>query len=229
MARKREQPKASDWLRLIVPTLLLAALVVVAWRLGYFKLKNPQQLSDTADRVQGLPWLSPIFVTVYAIAATFATPVSPLAYGAGAVFGIVRGSLLVWLASLVGATTGYWLARGAWSGPAHRLLGRSSDTLRALGRGSAFLNTVRLQLLPVVPFGIFNYAAGTSKLPFTSFIAGTAIGVIPGTLAAIYVGDRIATGIVHSDSRAFLIAGVVMLLLIAISFLPTLIEKVRGR
>lgn len=228
MARYREKPRPSDWLRLAAPAVLVAALVVVAWRLGYFSLKHPQQLNRAADRVQGLPWLTPIFVAVYALAATFATPVSPLAYGAGAVFGIVRGSILVWIASLIGATSGYWLARGAWSDAAHRLLGRYAERLRALRRGSVFLNTLRLQLLPIVPFGIFNYAAGTSRLTFTQFIAGTALGVIPGTIAAVYVGDRIAAGFVHGDSRAFLIAGIVVLALVAISFVPSLVEKLRG-
>jgi phospholipase D1/2 len=227
MAHEPEKPRPTDWLRLVAPTLLLAALVVVAWRLGYFKLKNPQQLTSAADRVQALPWLSPLFVLVYATAAAFATPVSPLAYGAGAVFGIMRGSVFVWGASLIGATAGYWLARGVWSGPAHRLLGRYSQKLHALRRGSAFLTTLRVQLLPIVPFGIFNYAAGTSRLPFLQFLAGTAVGVIPGTLLAVYVGDRIAAGFERSDSRAFLVAGVVMLLLVALSFLPKLIEKLR--
>ena len=229
MAREQEKPRPSDWLRLIAPTLLLVALVVVAWRLGYFRLKNPQQLNSAADRVQGLPWLSPIFVAIYATAAAFATPVSPLAYGAGAVFGIVHGSILVWLASMIGAAAGYWLARGIWSAPAHRLLGRYSTKLHALRRGSAFLKTLRVQLLPIVPFGIFNYAAGTSRLAFTQFLAGTALGVLPGTVAAVYVGDRIAAGLEHNDKGAFLVAGGVMLLLLAISFLPNLVEKLRHR
>jgi len=227
MARRQDEPRLADWLRVVAPTLLLAALIVVAWRLGYFELENPRQLTNAADRVQALPWLSPIFVLVYATAAAFATPVSPLAYGAGAVFGIVRGSILVWGASLIGATAGYWLAREAWSGPAHRLLGGYSQKLRALRRESAFLTTLRVQLLPIVPFGIFNYAAGTSRLPFMQFLAGTAVGVIPGTLLAVYVGDRIAAGFEHSDSHAFLVAGVVMLLLVALSFLPKLVEKLR--
>ena len=228
MARKREKPRASDWLRLVAPTVLVAALVIIAWRLGYFSLKEPQKLNSAADRVQGLPWLSPIFVAVYAAGAAFATPVSPLAYGAGAVFGIVRGSLLVWTASLIGATAGYWLARGIWAGPAHRLLGAYSEKLHALRRGSAFLKTLRVQLLPIVPFGIFNYAAGTSRLAFPQFLAGTALGIVPGTLAAVYVGDRIAAGFEHRDSHAFLIAGAVMLALLGLSFLPNLIEKMRG-
>jgi uncharacterized membrane protein YdjX (TVP38/TMEM64 family) len=228
MPRRPEKPKPSDWVRLVVPTVLLVALVVVAWRLGYFSLRNPRELNVAADRVEGLPYLSPAFVAVYAAAAAFATPVSPLAYGAGAVFGLIRGSMLVWIASMVGATAGYWLARGVWAAPAHRLLGRYSDNLRSLRSGSAFLKTVRVQLMPIVPFGVFNYAAGTTRLAFVPFLAGTSLGVVPGTVAAVYVGDRVAAGFEHSDSHAFVIAGGVMLLLLALSFLPNLIRTVRG-
>ena len=223
-----EKPKPSDWVRLVAPTVLLVALVVVAWRLGYFSLKNPRELNAAADRVQGLPYLLPAFVAVYAAAAAFATPVAPLAYGAGALFGVVRGSIFVWIASLIGATAGYWLARGVWSAPAHRLLGRYSQALRTLRSGSAFLTTVRLQLMPIVPFGVFNYAAGTSRLAFLPFLAGTALGVVPGTVAAVYVGDRVAAGFERGDSHAFVIAGAVMLGLLALSFLPNLTRKIRG-
>lgn len=228
MSRREEQPRASDWVRLVAPTLLLVGLVVVAWRLGYFSLKDPRRLSGAVDRVRGLPWLPPAFVGVYAAAAAFATPISPMAYGAGAVFGLVRGGILVWIASLIGATGGYWLARGVWAGPARRLLGRHSDILQTLRSGSAFLNSLRVHLFPIMPFGILNYAAGTCRLAFPQFLAGTAIGVIPGTIAAVYVGDRLVAGIEHNDSHAFTVAAIVMLVLLGVSFVPNLIRKMRG-
>src|SRR5262252_5420501 len=82
-----------DWLRVIVPVLLLAGLIVAAWQLGYFDLKKPDKLNEAADRVRGTPWLRTIFVGVYTALAAVAAPVSPLAYGAGAVFGFVEGTI----------------------------------------------------------------------------------------------------------------------------------------
>lgn len=222
-----EPLRASDWARLIVPVLLIAAFVIVAWRAGYFNLKNPQKLNDAADKAQGIPWLGPVFALVYATVAAFAAPVSPLAYGAGAVFGVIQGSIWVMLGSLIGGTAGYWLARGAWADAAKRLLGRYNAKLRDMKRGNAFLTTARLQLLPIVPFGIFNYAAGATRFPFIAYIAGTAIGVLPGTVAAVYVGERIAAGFRGSGKSAFIIAAAVMLALIAISYVPALIKKLR--
>ena len=225
----KERLRLSDWVRITLPILFVIAFIVVAWQLGYFKLRHPEHLGAAADRVRDVPWLGPIFVGVYAAMGAFAAPVSPLAYGAGAVFGPIRGSLFVWLASLIGAAAGYWMARGAWADSSHRLLGRYAGKLHTLREQNTFLMTFRVQLLPIIPFGIFNYAAGTSRLPFLPFMLGTALGIIPGTVAAVYIGDRLSEGVGAHDTHAFEVAGIVAALLLVVSFLPTLIQKLRKR
>lgn len=211
-----------------MPLVALGVFIVIAWRHGYFNLKDPRKLDAAAQRVQDTPWLGPIFVAVYSGLAMLAAPVSPLAYGAGAVFGVIRGTLFVLIASLIGAAGGYFLARSAWSGVARRLLGRFHGKLRDMRHGSVFLTTLRFQLLPIMPFGIFNYGAGVAHLPFLPFLAGTAVGILPGTIAAVYVGERVMAGITGSDRRAFVVAGLVVAAMFALSFAPTLIKKLRG-
>jgi len=166
-------------------------------------------------------------VLSYAALATLAAPVSPLAYAAGALFGVARGSLYVWLGSMVGAMAGYFLARTSLAGPARRLLGRFRDRMRQLRDGNAFITTLRLQMLPILPFGIFNYAAGVMRLRIPGFLAGTALGILPGTIAAVYVGDRLVAGLQTGDKRALLVAGLVVAALFALSFAPTLVKKLR--
>ena len=86
--RSRRQPaRWSDWARVAIPIVLLGGLVVAGWQLGYFDLTEPDALHEAARRYRGIPWLAPMFVCVYALLAALASPVSPLAYGAGAVFG----------------------------------------------------------------------------------------------------------------------------------------------
>lgn len=227
--KKAEPLRVSDWARLIVPVLLIAGFLVVAWKAGYFNLKHPEKLNAAADKAQDIPWLGPVFMLAYAVVAAFAAPVSPLAYGAGAVFGFAAGTIWVWVGSMLGAAAGYWLARGAWAKAATRLLGHYQKKLEGLKHGSAFLTTFRLQLLPIVPFGIFNYAAGATRLPFFAYLAGTALGIIPGSLAAVYVGREIAEGLRGSGKSAFLIALAVMVALVGLSFVPSLVKKIRDR
>ena len=223
----RSTPLLTDWLRIALPVLVVAGFMVLAWRFGYFRLKTPEQLDAATDRVESLPWLAPIFVLIYAALATLAAPVSPLAYGAVALFGVVRGSLYVWLGSIVGAAAGYFLARTSLAGPARRLLGRFHDRLRQLREGNAFTTTLRLQMLPILPFGIFNYAAGVTRLRLAGFLTGTALGILPGTIAAVYVGDRLVAGLETGNKRALLVAGLVVAALFALSFAPTLVKKLR--
>ena len=223
-----EPASGADWVRAGLPVAALVLFIVIAWQHGYFDLKNPQKLDAAAQKVQDIPWLGPIFVAVYSTLAMLAAPVSPLAYGAGAVFGVIRGTIFVELASLIGATGGYYLARSAWSGIARRLLGRFHARLRDMRHGNVFLTTLRFQLLPIMPFGIFNYAAGVARAPFLPFIGGTAVGILPGTIAAVYVGERVMAGITGSDRRAFVVAGAVVAAMFALSFAPSLIKKLRG-
>ena len=198
-----------------------------AWKLGYFELKKPDALDAAAERVESKAWFPPIFVLVYAALAAVAAPVSPLAYGAGAVFGVLEGGIVVWIASMIGGAAGYMLARGVWSDSARRLLGRHEDKLTLFRQGSPFLNTLRLQLMPVIPFGLLNYAAGTSRVPFLAYWSASGLAILPMTFAVVYVGAELRAGVRGNSIRAFIVAAVIMAALFGLSFLPTLLAKGR--
>jgi phospholipase D1/2 len=141
----------------------------------------------------------------------------------------VRGAIFVWIASMFGAVIGYFVARGVWSRLARRLLGPRAEKLEGLRKGNVALTAFRMQLMPLVPFGVFNYAAGITKLPLVPFLIGTAFGIIPGTLLATYVSDRFVAGMRGEDPQPLYIALAVTIVLFGLSFLPKLIEKSRQR
>jgi uncharacterized membrane protein YdjX (TVP38/TMEM64 family) len=225
-ARQPEPLRPTDWLRLALPFLLLAALALIAWKLRYFE---QQRLSTAARGVRHAWWFGPAFVAVFSVIAALPTPASPLLYASGALFGLEQGSLLAWCGSMLGGAAGYWLARGAWADTAARLLGRNEHKLRAMHERKDFLVTVRFRLIPLVPFGVFTYAAGALKFAFPAYLAGTAVGMIPYVVAAVFAGERVADGFRGGGRSAFLVAAAVMLVLIGLSYLPTVISKSRER
>lgn len=228
----RERPVKKDWLRLALPFVATAALALVAWRAGYFSLDDPERLGQAARKARGVPWVGGAFLATFTALAALAVPITPLAYIAGAVFGFARGSLLAWGGAMLGAAAGYYLARGAMAGPARRLLGRRGGGLTRLSRMGpwrSFLALLRLQLLPGLPFGPIIYAAGIARVPLLGFLAATALGVLPGMLGAVYVGDRIMAGVRGDDGRPLVMAAVVAVGVMALSFLPLLVGKVRKR
>jgi uncharacterized membrane protein YdjX (TVP38/TMEM64 family) len=215
-----------DKIRLVAPIILYAVLATIAWRLGYFREQN---VAAAAASSRGSPWVGAVFTIIYAAVAALALPVSPLAYAAGAVFGFWRGSTLVWIGSMLGAFAGYYLARGILAAPAHTLLRHYEGKLRDLRHGNVFMTAFRLQLMPIVPFGAFNYAAGISRLSPLPFFAGTALGIIPGTLMAVFIGDRFVAGVYGKSKTPYLFAGLALLGLFALSFAPKLWKKSRRR
>jgi uncharacterized membrane protein YdjX (TVP38/TMEM64 family) len=220
--------RAGDWVRLTVPFVVVALFAFAAWKLGLFS-SGEQKVVAAAERIGGREWLAPIFMLVYAALSALAIPETVLAYGAGAMFGFLKGALFIWIASMAGAAGGYWLARGALAKTARRLIGSRKDKLRKLDEGNAALNTFRMRLAPVVPFGVATYTAAIAKVRPLPFFAGTAVGILPSTLLAAFIGDRFRAGVSGGNRTALWIAIGVSLALLGLSFLPTLIEKARGR
>ena len=226
MRSRARRLSAGDKFRLIAPVVLYAALALVAWKLGYF---HEDKVAAAAETSRASLLVGAAFVILYGSVAALALPVTPLAYGAGAIFGFWRASVLVWIGSMLGAAAGYYLARGVLAAPARRLLGNYNDKLRSLRKGNVFLTSFRLQLMPIVPFGAFNYAAAISKFDPLPFFSGTALGIIPGTLMATFIGAQLAAGVHGKSRRPYLWGGAVAIIALALSFAPKLWEKSRGK
>lgn len=226
MTEAAKRLTTADKIRLGAPLLVYTVLAFIAWKLGYFREQN---VAEAAQSSRGNWLVGSIFVLIYGAVGSLALPVGPLAYAAGAVFGFWRASILIWLGSMVGAVAGYFLARGVLAKPARRLLGRYEGKLHDLRKGNVFLTAFRLQLMPLIPFGAFNYAAAISKLSPLPFFLGTALGIVPGTLLAAFIGDRFAAGVHGKSKKPYLFAFAAALVMVAISYAPKLWEKSRAR
>lgn len=218
------RPRWSDWFRIALPFAALAALLYVVAEGGYLNV-DAEGAVALARGARNTPLLAVILAAVYAGLAALALPVAPLGYGAGALYGFAAGAALVWIASMVGAALGYFLAHGVMRGPAMRILGRYAPIIASLRKRHGFMTVLRIQLLPLIAFGPFNYAAGIAGIPFWQFMTGTAVGIVPGTVAIVYVGDRVMAGIRGDDGHPFLVAAVVSIALVLLSFVVPVLAR----
>lgn len=99
----------------------------------------------------------------------------------------------------------------------------------ALGERAGFATVLRLRLLPIVPFNVLSFAAGLAGIPFRAYLAATAIGIVPGTVVYTYFADSLLAGVEGASRRAFVRVLVAAALLLAISFAPALVRRLRGR
>jgi len=217
--------RPTDWLRLLVPAALLIGVAIGAWKFGLFTPEGARKIAAMTAHGPGRVALPVGFIALYAILAALAMPIGPLAYAGGAAFGFSRGSIYVWIASMAGAALGYHLACGILAKAARRMLGQRNERFGNLRSGNVALNVFRVQLIPIVPFGLFNYAAAIGKIPFFKFLLGTGLGILPGTLLAVLIGDQVVAGVSSHDKTPLLLAASLALVIIVLSFLPGLLKR----
>ena len=153
---------------------------------------NPQELLRNALQwVDDLGAIAPIaFILIYIIATVAFLPGSILTLGAGVLFGIIQGSIYVFIGATIGATlaflVGRYLARG-WISKKIAGNQKFSAIDRAVGREG--LKIVLLtRLSPVFPFNLLNYSLGITSVSLIDYVLGS-VGMIPGTIMYVYIGS----------------------------------------
>lgn len=213
-------------IRLGVFVILIAAAALALRGTAVGALRDPMAL---ATRLRSVPGASALFVLVYAAAATLALPATPFTLAGGIVFGFAKGAALNWLAATIGATGSYVLARALGADAIRLLLGRHAARLDTLSSRTGAMAIGRLRLIPLIPFDGISVASGLARVPTRAFVVGTALGIIPGTLVYTWFARSLALGISGTSRTAWIQVGVASLLLLALSFLPSWVRRMRRR
>ena len=140
--------------------------------------------------VDGLGAWGPIaFVAGYALAVPAFAPGLVLTLAGGALFGIARGTLFVFVAAVIGSSLSFVIARYVARPWVERRIAANASfaaidrAIAEQGRRIVFL----LRLSPVVPFNLLNYALGLSRVRYVDSLVAS-IGMLPATLLYVYYG-----------------------------------------
>jgi uncharacterized membrane protein YdjX (TVP38/TMEM64 family) len=175
------------WTRSPAALGLLAAAAVAVLAVGTPEVAELQR----AVRAAGV-WAPALFLVLQVAVTVAPVPRTVFTVAAGVLFGSPTGLLLALAATTLAAVVAFWLVRLA----AGRLVERHADRsvvawVRARLDRRGLLAVVSLRLIPVVPFSVMNYAAGLSGVRFGPYLAGTVLGVLPGTVAGVVLGGAV--------------------------------------
>ncbi len=163
-------------------------------------------LRQALDLIAGLgPWGPVMFVLLYIVATVFFLPGSILTLGAGFVFGVIKGAILVSIAATLGATAAFLVGRYlARDWVAKKIEGnvRFKAIDEAVAReGWKIVGLTRLS--PVFPFNLLNYAFGLTRVSLRDYFFASWIGMMPGTLMYVYLGSLAGDLAVGRRGRAY--------------------------
>ncbi|SEL12960.1 Uncharacterized membrane protein YdjX, TVP38/TMEM64 family, SNARE-associated domain [Blastococcus sp. DSM 46786] len=171
------------WGRLAGLLVVVATAVAVALAVG---LPDVERLRAEVAALG--PAAPAVFVVVYALATLAPLPKNVLTAAAGVLFGFVGAVLLVLLAALLGALAAFALGRKLGRDAVERLTGTRVARVDALLSRHGFLAVLGVRLVPALPFTAINYAAGLTAIGSRDYVVGTALGIIPGTIAFAALG-----------------------------------------
>jgi uncharacterized membrane protein YdjX (TVP38/TMEM64 family) len=130
---------------------------------------------------------------------------------AGVLFGALWGLVLTITGTTLAALAAYGLVRWVGGPLVERHAHRAGFAwVRARLDRSGLLAMISLRLIPMVPFSALNYAAGVAGVRLLPYVVGTVLGVLPGTVSIVVLGDAVTGGRVHPALFAVSVAGAVV-------------------
>jgi uncharacterized membrane protein YdjX (TVP38/TMEM64 family) len=181
--------------RLLRPLTLLGVAGAMVWAYRAFGLSERMTIAGMRALVDAHAPYGPLAFMAVCIAGIFLhLPAIVFIAMGGVVFGGVRAFAYGWIASLVGATATFVLVRYVARARFQRMLDGPLARLRALDdrlerHGFRTVFVLRLFLILAPPL---NWALGATRVRTPDYVAGTALGVVPGIATAVFFADAIA-------------------------------------
>jgi uncharacterized membrane protein YdjX (TVP38/TMEM64 family) len=167
--------------------LTIACLVATALAVYGLGGIDPEQI-QTWLRWAGV-WAPLIYIALYVIATLLILPSTALNLAGGAIFGAWLGTLWTSIAAIVAAIVAFAFTRTVgreWI--SQRLAGRWQALDAEIHQGGIFY-IFAIRLLPIIPYGLVNFAAGLTSVSFRDYAIGTTLGTVPGILPFVMLGS----------------------------------------
>jgi uncharacterized membrane protein YdjX (TVP38/TMEM64 family) len=208
---------------------IFVAVIAVAVVAALFTFDVRALLRDALAGLESLgPWGPVIFVLLYVVAAVLFVPGSALTLGAGALFGVGLGSVLVSIGATLGATAAFlvgrylardWVAKKIEGNAAFAAIDRA-----VASEGWKIVGLTRLS--PAFPFTLLNYAFGLTRVSLRDYILASWIGMMPGTVMYVYLGSLArAAGERHRTPAEWSLYGVGLVATIVVTIFVTRLAR----
>ena len=194
----------------------IAAIVglALAWRFTPLaKLATPENIINWAHAFAGQWWAPLIVIAAYTPACFVMFPRPLITLFAVVAFGTKLGVIYAVSGIMIAAEVTYFAGMLFDRGTVRRVAGAKLNRVTEILRRRGLLAVTALRLVPLAPFAVEGLVAGAIRIKLWHFTLGTALGIIPGTLTTILLGDQIETALRDPGQINYWpVAGAVLLL-----------------
>ena len=177
---------------------LIALFIITFYQMGLQQYLSLSYAQESLAHFKQITETDPLlaigsFFLVYVVSTAFSLPgAAILTMLGGALFGTLKGTVIVSFASTIGATLAFLGTRFV---ARDYVLKKMSGKMKAFDEGfkkegSWYLFSMRL--LPIFPFFIVNLAMGLTSISVRNFFFVSQIGMLPGTFVFVNSGKELA-------------------------------------
>jgi len=193
---------------------MITLLILVITYFAFFRGLTPEILRNY---IGGFGYLAPfIYILCFTILPIAFFPVPILALAAGLIFGFLPGTLYTLIGAVLNSAIMFLMAKVLAKDAVTNLLQRKlpenwSSFLFDLDEKRGFGIIFILRLIPAMPYNLINYGAGLTSIKFSSYMLATILGILPGTLVFLNIGNQALN--IHNPS---FIVSIILLMLLTI-------------
>lgn len=135
-----------------------------------------------------------LFILTYIAQTAFSLPGAALmTLTGGFLFDSVPAALYVNIGATTGATLAFLSARYLLRDWVERQFGHRLGAFQEGFARNAFNYLLTLRLIPLFPFFLVNLLSGLTRVNAGTYVAATALGIIPGSLVYTFAGRQLGT------------------------------------
>jgi uncharacterized membrane protein YdjX (TVP38/TMEM64 family) len=212
---------------LLFIALLGAAFIAVRWTPLSQYMERDALVAALAE-LRGAWWSPLALIALYAVVSPLGAPISPVVVAGGAVFGTLWGTIYNIAGLFVGAGMSYFLALSLGRDFLVQFGGHRLRQAERLLKRQGFWTLARVRFLPI-PFPVVNFGAALAGVPLPLFLSSSAVGLVPACWVWTYLAASLSTAAADQRRAVLMQVAVAIVLLLALSFLPTLWLRISRR
>ncbi|HYD57470.1 MAG TPA: VTT domain-containing protein [Burkholderiales bacterium] len=205
----RERPA---WGKLALIAVVVLALTA-AWRFTPLaEAITAEKVIEWAKAFGSRPWAPFAVMLAYTPACFVMFPRPLITLAAVIAFGPWMGFVYSLLGIVFSAVVTYYAGKRMRRDTVRRLAGPHLDQMVEVLKRHGLLAMTLLRLVPLAPFFVEGVVAGAVGIKLWHLALGTAIGLLPGTLATTVFGDQIETALSGGEFNWWVVGGCLALL-----------------
>ncbi|MEO1544550.1 MAG: TVP38/TMEM64 family protein [Pseudomonadota bacterium] len=194
-------------LRKWAPLIGIGALMALAFSMGWHKYLTLETIGQNYDYLQAtirqnLALTLLAYMALYIVVVALSLPGAlALTIAGGLLFGWQIGGPATIVAATIGATIIFLIAKTSLGETLAAKAGGAVEKLREGFQENALSYLLFLRLVPAFPFFVVNLAPAILGVPLRTYVIGTFLGIIPGTMAFSFAASQFGSVIEETNTE----------------------------